>query len=196
MVVFIVTAFIVKVPFKLLPFFCATTVKIVMISCACSQFLVFLVDLDHETSQYSLIDGTPCRAAVIRILSYSVVNSLWGHVAVKHLWDGRIASSFIDDSNHERPGTRWKFCCLCHDLCHCKRVTSSSSQRNYHLREICGMQEFLIQFIKGNNFFEGLFFLFCPQVVQIFMIQHFLVLSQPALLYLCAFFHIFVCSSW
>lgn len=121
MFVFIITAIIVKVPLEPLPFFCLTMVKIVIINCACSQ--VFPIVSNHEKRQYSLIDLTPLQDSSGNLFCF-FPNSIWGCVTGKSIWNGWIATSFIYYSNHERSGTRWKLCSLCHDLCHCKCVAS------------------------------------------------------------------------
>lgn len=116
MAVFIVTAVIVRLPFQPLPFFCVTMVKIVIINGACSPFLV-------------LPGRSRRRKGRCDIGSCFVVGSLWGCAAGKRLWDGRVASCFVHDSDHERSGTGREFCCLRHDLRHCKCVASSWSHR-------------------------------------------------------------------
>lgn len=122
MFVFIITAIIVKVPLEPLPFFCLTMVKIAIINCACSQVFLIVSNRDHR--QYSLIDLTPLQDSSGDLFCF-VLNSIWGCVTGKSLWNGWIAPGFIYYSDHERSGTRWKLCSLRHDLRHCKCVTSS-----------------------------------------------------------------------
>lgn len=122
MLVFVLTAVLVKVPLEPLPFFAITMVKIIIINCESSSSNYPVIPLICTA-----VVGN-CCLLVADLRVRVCTGSLWGGAAGQPVWNGRRAARLLHHAHHERPGDGWILRRLRHDLRH--RKSDSQLDKN------------------------------------------------------------------
>lgn len=111
LLVFLLTAILVKVDLEPLPFFIITMIKIICINCESLQQM-----------HYGSRTGCKCHL-IFDVFVPSVRSGSSG----KSVRDGRTPASILHHTHHERTGTRRNLRCFIHDLRHRQWVQNYST---------------------------------------------------------------------